>query len=121
MQGVSRAETLSLSMRFNLSTSQVFAATLHLLLIPSGVSAQIDSKLYELRGRVISTATSEPVPGALVQIAGQPARFSDSDGAFAFPDLPPGRVSLSARKPASSANSNWAAGSSPIRPLRFRP
>jgi len=70
-----------------------------LLLPPSCIMAQTDTKLYELRGKVISAATSEPVPGALVQIPGQPARFSDSDGTFAFSDLPPGRVVISARKP----------------------
>src|ERR1043166_317121 len=82
----------------NLPARPLLLSTL-LLLLPSSSPAQSDTRLYELRGKVISTATSEPVSGALVQIPGQPARFSDSDGTFAFADLPPGRVVISARKP----------------------
>src|ERR1700746_748875 len=86
-------------MRPDRLASSWFVAVLLPLVIPSPSAAQADAKLCELRGKVVSTITGEPVPGALVQIAGQPARFSDSDGSFAFPDLPPGRVYLSARKP----------------------
>jgi len=73
--------------------------SLLLLLLPSCITVQTDSKLYELRGQVINVATSDPVPGALVEIPGQPARFSDSDGTFAFSELPADRVFVSARKP----------------------
>ena len=74
-------------------------AILFFLALPPRTAAQADARLYELRGKVISTTTAEPVPGALVQIQGQPARFSDSDGTFTFSDLPPGSVQVSARKP----------------------
>ena len=86
-------------MRLNRLAGPLFVAILYLSVFPPSSAAQTDNRLYELHGKVVSTVTSEPVPGALVQIAGQPARFSDSDGTFAFPDLPPGRVNLSARKP----------------------
>ena len=86
-------------MRANPRASLWFVAVLLPLAIPSHAAAQADTKRYELRGKVVSVTTAEPVPGALLQIAGQPARFSDSDGTFSFPDLPPGRVNISVRKP----------------------
>ena len=86
-------------MRPNPRASSWFVALLLTLAIPSTAAAQADTKLYELRGKVVSVTTAEPVPGALLQIPGQPARFSDSDGTFAFPELPAGRVNISVRKP----------------------
>jgi hypothetical protein len=86
-------------MRPNLLAGSLFVAVLLLLVIPSSTAAQADAKLYELRGKVVSATTAEPVPGALLQIPGQPACFSDSDGTFVFSDLPPGRVNISVRKP----------------------
>src|SRR5579862_3298847 len=96
----------------------LFLAVLLLRAIPA--AAQADAKLYELRGKVVSATTAEPVPGALLQIPGQPACFSDSDGTFVFSDLPPGRVNISVRKPAFSPNSNLAAWPS-IRLSKFPP
>lgn len=86
-------------MRPNRFACSLFLAALLLTVSPPVATAQVDAKLYELRGKVVSAVTAEPVPGALLQIAGQPARFSDSDGTFVFPDLPPGRVNISVRKP----------------------
>jgi len=95
----SKPTALNFPMRPSLPTGLLFIAALLLLMLPSCLARQTDTRLYELRGKVISTATSQPVSGALLQISGQPARFSDSDGSFAFSDLPPGRVLISALKP----------------------
>lgn len=86
-------------MRLNRLAGPFFLAILYLPVFPPSSAAQTDNRLYELHGQVVSAVTSEPVPGALVQIPGQPARFTGSDGTFVFPDLPPGRVNISLRKP----------------------
>lgn len=63
------------------------------------VAQQTTPELLELRGKVVNSVTGEPVGGALVQIPGQKAQFTGPDGAFAFPDLPPGDYLPCARKP----------------------
>lgn len=90
--------TMNFPMRRNLPARLALVALL-VLPIPSCIGAQSEPKLYELHGTVINSVNSEPVPGALVQINGQPASFSGSDGTFSFMDVPAGRVSLAARKP----------------------
>src|SRR5215472_18620909 len=62
---------------------------------------QITSETLALRGRVINSATGEPVGLALVQISAprQKAQFTGADGTFVFTDLPPGNYWPVARKP----------------------
>jgi len=74
-------------------------AILLLAQIAPAASAQADATLFELRGKVVNALTGEPIAGALMQLPGQPARFSDSDGNFSFAGLPRGRLVVSARKP----------------------
>lgn len=68
---------------------------------PSAAAQQIASESLELRGRVINSATGEPVARALVQVpaGGQKAQFTGADGTFVFTGLPPGNYWPSARKP----------------------
>jgi hypothetical protein len=73
-------------------------AILLLVQIAPAAKAQGDA-IFELRGRVVNALTGEPITGALLQLPGQPARFSDSDGNFSFAGLPRGRLVVSARKP----------------------
>ncbi len=54
---------------------------------------------FELRGKVINAMTGEPVSGALIQVPGQPSRFSADDGTFVLTDLASGRIYVRARKP----------------------
>ena len=86
-------------MRPHAPTRSLLAAILFLLAVPRPTVPQSNAERFELRGKVVNTVSGEPVARALVQIPGQPARFSDSDGAFAFADLPSGRTDLSAIKP----------------------
>ena len=67
----------------------------------SSPAQQITSETFELRGRVINSATGEPVGLALVQISAprQKAQFTGADGTFVFTDLPPGNYWPVARKP----------------------
>ena len=67
----------------------------------SAAAQQITSESLELRGRVINSATGEPVGRALVQVPapGQKAQFTGADGTFVFTGLPPGNYWPSARKP----------------------
>ena len=62
---------------------------------------QIASSAVELRGKVINSATGEPVGRALVEVSapGQKAQFTSADGTFVFSDLPPGNYRPVARKP----------------------
>jgi hypothetical protein len=72
-----------------------------LLVVPlaPASSAQTDSSLFDLHGKVVNALTGEPIGGALLQLPGQRARFSDSDGNFAFTGLSRGRLTIRARKP----------------------
>ena len=61
---------------------------------------------YSLTGIVVNSVTGEPVPRALVQVAGPPlttntplALLTDSEGRFEFPDLPESDITVAARKP----------------------
>ena len=74
-------------------------AILLLTQIAPAALAQADTAPFDLRGRVVNALTGEPVSGALLQLPGQPARFSASDGNFAFSGLPRGRYLVLARKP----------------------
>jgi uncharacterized protein (DUF2141 family) len=67
----------------------------------SAPAQQITSETLELRGRVINSATGEPVGLALVQISAprQKAQFTGADGTFVFTGLPPGNYWPVARKP----------------------
>lgn len=67
----------------------------------SSAAAQQISESLELRGRVINSATGEPVGRALVEVpaSGQKAQFTGADGTFDFTGLPPGNYWPSARKP----------------------
>src|SRR5215469_2869332 len=62
---------------------------------------QNPSPSTELHGRVINSATGEPVGRALVELSapGQKAQFTGADGTFVFTDLPPGNYWPIARKP----------------------
>jgi hypothetical protein len=67
----------------------------------SSPAAQQTAESLELRGRVINSATGEPVGRALVEVpaSGQKAQFTGADGAFVFTGLPPGNYWPSATKP----------------------
>src|SRR5437016_9876979 len=58
----------------------------------SAAAQQITSETLELRGRVINSATGEPVALALVQVSapGPKTQFTGADGTFVFTGLPPG-------------------------------
>jgi carboxypeptidase family protein len=86
-------------MRLNRLAGCLFLAILFPLIIPPAAAAQADANRFELRGKVINAISGEPVGKALVEIPGQRAHFSDSDGTFVFADLPRGRLDLSAKKP----------------------
>src|SRR5271168_340181 len=62
---------------------------------------QADADRFELRGRVINSSTSEPVPWALVKLAAAEARsqFTGPDGTFVFDGLPRGQYDVWTRKP----------------------
>jgi hypothetical protein len=86
-------------MRPHAPTRSLLVAIPFLLAVPLPTLAQTNAERFELRGKVVNAVSGVPVARALVQIPGQPARFSDSDGAFTFADLPSGRTDLSAIKP----------------------
>jgi hypothetical protein len=86
-------------MRPHALAHSLLVAVPFLLVVPRPTVAQTNAERFELRGKIVNTVSGEPVARALVQIPGQPARFSDSDGAFAFADLPSGRTDLFAIKP----------------------
>jgi Carboxypeptidase regulatory-like domain len=67
----------------------------------SAAAQQITSETLELRGRVINSATGEPVALALVQVSapGPKTQFTGADGTFVFTGLPPGNYWPLARKP----------------------
>src|SRR5260370_36793474 len=69
------------------------------LLFPPCGSTQTPSDRFDLHGKVIDAATSEPVSGALVQVPGQETQFSRSDGSFVFTNLPRARLAVIVRKP----------------------
>lgn len=62
-------------------------------------AAQTDSSLFDVQGRVVNVLTGEPVGGAIVQIPGQTAGFSDPQGNFTLTGLVRGRYVLVSRKP----------------------
>lgn len=86
--------------RFFLCALLALSLGLHFPL-SSAAAQQITSESLKLRGRVINSATGEPVARALVQVpdAGQKAQLTGADGTFLFTGLPPGNYWLSARKP----------------------
>lgn len=70
------------------------------LFAPSPSSAQqSDAPTFELHGIVINGTTGQPIAGALVQLNGEHAQFSASDGTFSFTDLPRGQYGVTGRKP----------------------
>jgi hypothetical protein len=69
------------------------------LVFPPCASAQTPSDRFDLHGKVINAATSEPVSGALVQLPGQETQFSRSDGSFVFTNLPRAQLAVMVRKP----------------------
>src|SRR5207237_744893 len=81
----------------------------------SAAAQQITSETLELRGRVINSATGEPVALALVQVSapGPKTQFTGADGTFVFTGLPPGHYWPLARKPGCfylsfrSTNGGW--------------
>lgn len=85
-------------MRPGYSTLVILATLLSSSLGPTK-ARQDSSERFRLRGKVINTATGEPVSGALVQIPLQVAQFSDSDGVFTFSDLQRGNFAIEVRKP----------------------
>jgi uncharacterized protein (DUF2141 family) len=86
-------------MRPGFSTLLILATLLSSSLGPTAAAQQDSSERFRLRGKVINTATGEPVSGALVQIPLQVAQFTDSGGAFTFSDLQRGNFAIEARKP----------------------
>jgi uncharacterized protein (DUF2141 family) len=70
-----------------------------LLAPPPSDAQQSDSSTFELHGTVINAVTGQPVSGALIQLNGQQAGFSASDGTFSFTDLTRGQYGVTARKP----------------------
>lgn len=73
--------------------------TLVLVLPIQARQQQTDSATFELHGTVINSVTSQPVPGALVELQGSHTSFTASDGTFAFSDVPRGQYLVTARKP----------------------
>ena len=69
------------------------------LLFPPCASTQTPSDRFDLHGKVIDAATSEPVSRALVQVPGQETQFSRSDGSFVFTNLPRAQLAVIVRKP----------------------
>jgi hypothetical protein len=86
-------------MRLDRFAGCLFLAIWLFLVVPHSAAAQTEASHFELHGKVINALSGEPVGRALVQIPGQPPRFSDSDGSFAFTDVPRGRLDVTARKP----------------------
>jgi uncharacterized protein (DUF2141 family) len=86
-------------MRSTYSVALSLVAILLLMQIVPAAFAQADAALFELHGKVVNALTGEPIGGALLQVPGQRARFSDSDGNFAFTGLSRGRLVVRARKP----------------------
>jgi len=71
--------------------------------LSSGRSApaqQAAADRFDLHGRVVNSATGEPVAGALVEICCNSfAQFSRSDGTFTFSDQPRGTLTIRVTKP----------------------
>lgn len=65
----------------------------------SAEAQQSDHDRFELHGTVIDAATGQPIADALVQLAGDRAQFTNSDGMFAFSDVPRGGYLVTAKKP----------------------
>ena len=53
-----------------------------------------------IRGRVVAAATGDPIRNARVSVTDDQRSpvLSDAEGRFAFPDVPPGRFTLTASK-----------------------
>src|SRR5215470_7727834 len=81
------------------ATSLPVLLTLFLVSFAATAARQTDSSLFDVHGRVVNVLTGEPVGGAMVQIPGQKARFSDSEGNFTLTGLARGRYVLVGRKP----------------------
>jgi len=86
-------------MRFSRVVAFLLLAMRFVVPLAPAFSAQTDLRLFEVHGKVVNALTGEPIGGALLQIPGQTARFSDSDGNFAFAGLSRGRLIVTARKP----------------------
>src|SRR2546429_8460181 len=76
----------------------------------SAAAQQITSETLELRGRVINSATGEPVALALVQVSapGPKTQFTGADGTFVFTGLPPGNYRSEERRVGKECRSRWS-------------
>lgn len=63
--------------------------------------ANTNRQSYEVRGTVVNSVTHEPIARALVTIAGETSssQLTDNEGRFEFPNIPPGRSVLQAKRP----------------------
>jgi protocatechuate 3,4-dioxygenase beta subunit len=99
--------------------------------VASGTS-RLDFRLetgVEIAGRVISGASSSPVPGAEVRLLPMEVRRptpvktarSDPEGGFRFAGVPPGRYRLTAEKEgASGGHAELQVGAGPAAPVEIR-
>lgn len=78
-----------------------YASFLAVLAVAQTASPTDSSALYKLEGVVLNAQTGRPVPHALVEVFGRSkaAMLTDSEGHFAFENLPKGTIALSTRKP----------------------
>jgi len=83
----------------------LFVGTLSLV---PGAASQTNSDHFDLRGKVINSVTGEPITGALVQLDYQHVQLTQSDGSFAFANLPRAAVAVQVRKPGFF--SDWQLG-----------
>jgi carboxypeptidase family protein len=70
-----------------------------ILSLAPGAASQTNSDHFDLHGKVINSVTGEPISGALVQLSYQQVQFTQSDGSFAFTNLPRGPFALQTKKP----------------------
>jgi hypothetical protein len=85
-----------------------YASFLAALAVAQTASPTDSSALYKLEGVVVNAQTGRAIPHALVELFGRSkaAMLTDSEGHFAFENLPRGTITLSTRKPGF-----WAPGS----------
>jgi hypothetical protein len=86
-------------MRSSPAVSFPALAILFFVSLAPAAAQQADSGLFDVHGKVVNALTGEPVGGALLQIPGQAATFSDSEGNFALTSLARGHYVLAGREP----------------------